>query len=94
MPPGIFKGPRQTNAIVCGTAGWNNPLQYRLYEKTRSGGMRRQPIGVAVLEAGETKLKFGEEVRPAALGGRMKCLRFNRLRREIDHRLCLVCVWR
>ena len=35
--------------------------------KARSGGMRRQPIGVAVSEAGETKLKFGEEVRPATL---------------------------
>lgn len=67
MPPEIFKGPCPTIAIACGTAGGNNPLQYRLYEKTRSGGMRRQPIGVAVLEAGETKLKFGEEVRPAAL---------------------------
>jgi hypothetical protein len=67
MPPGIFKGPCRTIAIVRGTAGGNNPLQYRLYEKTRSVGMRREPIGVAVSEAGETKLKFGEEVRPAAL---------------------------
>jgi len=62
--------------------------------KARSGGMGRQPIGVAVSEAGETKLKFSEEVRPAALRVEQNVCVSTDIRREIDHRLCSVCVWR
>jgi hypothetical protein len=66
MPPEIFKGPCQTIAITRGTVGGDNPPQYRLYEGP-FGWNGRQPIGVAVSEVGETKLKFSAEVRPAAL---------------------------
>jgi hypothetical protein len=89
----VFKGPCQTIAIARGAVGGNNPLQIGCM-KARSGGMRRQPIGVAVSEAGETKLKFSEEVRPAALRVEQNVCVSTDVRREIDHRLRSVCVWR